>query len=291
MAVFENPSTMWFGTERKMQWIEMPQTGADASPLGASATSTLINGGGWTRNSWASHKQYEFSWGDSATRELANTIHAYANGTYGRGLIYFIDPMFAEINILPKWWADPSMALNYEAPSLVRGVQPTSIATDANTNDYPVDTVSYAVPANYDPQAERTEIAIPIPPGYSLLIGAAYSATGGAGIRVRDGVSSTLLPELSVTDNPIVTTPIAGEKIIYLGVVGDTTEQDVEISGIVARVVPTADTGLHGGGGWVSGEGHAGCRFDGKPTLISYTGLGGGQVGVAATLIEVGGWE
>lgn len=44
-------------------------------------------------------------------------------------------------------------------------------------------------------------------------------------------------------------------------------------------------------GPWVGGQGHSGCRFDGEPTYIEYTGVNGGQVGYAATFREVGSWE
>lgn len=39
---------------------------------------------------------------------------------------------------------------------------------------------------------------------------------------------------------------------------------------------------------WIGGMGHAGCRFNGKPTFSSNTPINGGQVGFAASFREVG---
>ena len=41
-------------------------------------------------------------------------------------------------------------------------------------------------------------------------------------------------------------------------------------------------------GPWHGGQGHSGCRFDGQPTYVEYTGVNGGQVGFSATFREVG---
>lgn len=283
MTVFENPSLMWFGTERKMTWIEVPQTGADSSPINMSERQTLLNGGGWVRGSWASHKQYTYSWGDSATRETADAIHAYASGTYGRGLIYFIDPMWADKNVLPKQWADPSMAANYEAPPLVADTVPSITPTPNNPNGLPVDTAVYTVPANYDPQVAGTELAIPIPPGSTLSIGFIGSSTG-AGVRVRHGATVSTLTPLAVNSTTVTNYNITGDQWAYIGIAGSGSDSTISIAGLTARIDAAPD------GPWSPGEGHSGCRFEGKPTLINYGGLNGGQVGVAATLVEVGSW-
>lgn len=140
MGIYDNEKQMWFGTEERMGWIECPLSGADVSPIGWNAEATMLNGGGFALNSWASHKRFAFGWGESATLGLASTIHSYADGSYGRGLLYFLDPMWYEVNVLPKHWADPSMALNAEAPTLIYDNEPTSTPTSSNTNGLPVQT-------------------------------------------------------------------------------------------------------------------------------------------------------
>lgn len=284
MSVFENPGRMWFGTERRMQWIEIPQTGADVSTVGSSANEVLINGGGWARNSWASHKRYEFSWGNSVSREVANAIQGYSSGTFGRGLIYFIDPMWADKNILPRYWADPSMAINYEGPSLVAGVQPSPTPTSAGVNNLPVDAAVYSVPAAYDPQTAGTELTIPIPPGSTLTLGFLGSSTG-ASVRVRHGATVANLTPLATNSANVTNYSITGTEWAYIGIANPGAASTITLAGLVARIDGPAE------GPWVPGEGHSGCKFDGKPTLVNYGGMFGGQVGVAATLIETGAWE
>lgn len=288
MAVYENPNRMWFGTERKMQWIETPQTGADVSTVGMSASEVLLNGGAWARNSIAGHKRYTFSWGDSLDTRTAGIIQSYSRGTFGKGPIYFLDPMWADKNILPQWMADPSMAANYEGPTLVAGTVPSLTPTANNANDLPVDTANYTVPGNYDPQMYGTEVTIPIPPGEQISLGFVGTASSTAQVRVRRGGVSVNLTPLSVSSTTVtnITLPDTGSGFLHVGLVNPApTPASISIVGMVARI--NSDPA----GPWLAGEGNSGCRFEGKPTLVNYGGLFGGQVGVAATLVETGAWE
>lgn len=289
---------MWFGTEHLMQWIETPQTGADSSPTGWSTDATMINGGGFAVNSWGSHKRYGYGWGDTASRELASLIHAYANGTYGRGLIYFLDPMYYETNVLPRHWADPSMALEDEAPPLIYDHQPTGSPVASGPNMLPTMRTTYT-PTEIG-MSRSDSLFIPVPEGHSLLLGAVYSATGSGGVFVATqtasgavGVSQKL-EELPPNDQRIVQgtvfTGIYGVRIW----VGKTTGEPstVTLRAMTARIFsPGASMADIESGPWMSGEGHSGCRFLGKPTLVNYTGVDGGQVGLGATLVETGAWE
>lgn len=127
MDLFDNIEKMWFGTERKMTWIDTPNTGAAAGSIGSNASAVLLGGGGSVRQSVDSHKGYQFSWGESADQRLVSLMESYRNGSYGRGLLYFSDPMYYRTNVLPKRHADPSMAVNWEAEPLVRDVSPTAV--------------------------------------------------------------------------------------------------------------------------------------------------------------------
>lgn len=295
-SVYDNVSKMWFGTKDKMVWIETPDSGADVSPQGSSADQVLLDGGGFVRNSWDSHKRYQFGWPDSSSRELASIMHGYANGTYGRGLIYFQDPMYYDTNVLARRIADPSMAIGYEAPSWLASIVPTTTPTGTNANNLPIATAVYTIPANYvhDP---ADSVWVPIPEGHQLLLGAFYTTSGNAtsAIVVDDGTTKTALAKLAVTSTTVISHAFSGVAgvNIYPGFTGsNTTTGTISVTAVTARIQPIGDVDPEiMNGPWRSGEGHSGCRFVGKPTLFNYTGVNGGQVGLAATLKEVGSWQ
>ena len=289
---------MWFGTEQRMGWIETPQTGADVSSIGQSANAVLQNGGGTVRNSWDSHKVYQFSWGVGASPSMVSLLQSYRNGSYGRGLLYFHDPMYYTTNLLPKRWADPSMAVNFEAEPLIPDANPTAIPVTPTNNGYPINAAVYNVPGSYSSQANGTEHFIPIPPGMTLVLGAVYQATLGATLYVRTPAGVSDLISMSAADSTVVNTLIRNQPWARLGIRNTPGSGTLTITGMTARLgdhVPDTDgapiTGEVGEGPWYAGEGHSGCRFQGNPTVINYNGVNGGQIGLSAVLQEVGAWE
>ncbi|QDH48058.1 hypothetical protein LUPINE_50 [Microbacterium phage Lupine] len=292
MGLYQNIDRMWFGTEERMGWIENPQTGADVSSFGQSSNATLLPGGGVVRNSWDSHKVFQFSWGTGASPQMVSLLQAYRNGSYGRGFLYFHDPMHYETNLLPKRWADPSMAVNQEAEPLIPDVFPTGVPVVASTNNYPVRAASYIVPPLFNLEMAGGEHFIPIPDGMSLVIGASYS--GNAQIYVRTPAGRRDLPQLPASGS--VATTVINATWARIGIRNSSSSpQQIIILGMTARLssaLPNgADPGLIGLGPWFSGEGHSGCRFQGNPTVINYNGVGGGQIGLSAVFQEVGAWE
>lgn len=293
MSDFFNREQMWFGTEESMRWIETPQTGADVSPLGFGTSATSLNGGGYVRNSWDSHKVHNFSWGESASPSLASLIHAYRNGSYGRGLIYFHDPMYYQTNILPRRVADPSMAVNYEAAPLIRDLWPRATPTGANANNLPVQTAIYDVPPEYDGMVGMDEIYIPIPPGFTFNFGAVYSsANAAARIYYRTPSGKFTVAQTTLTATDLLPISIAGEPWVRIGIenTATSTTHAVSITAMMARLLPPGES-PEPTTPWMGGEGHSGCQFQGNPTIVNYNGVNGGQVGIACTLVETGAWQ
>lgn len=294
---------MWFGTRDKMMWIETPQSGANVSTTGMTVDVGLVNGGAFVRNSVDSAKGYIFNWGDTADRNLASDILAYANGTYGRGRIQFVDPMYYEMNILASRWADPSMALDEEAPDLTGGrFQPSTSVTAPNGHGLPVRSAFYSFPANanVDGLRDGTSLFVPIPPGMELVIGAYYTATGSAAIKASLGGSSSItIPQSVVGDATCMKTVVRGTPFIelYVGTGVTGAACSLQVSGIIARLrTITTDpasgpvSGEAGSGRWSVGQGHSGCNFVGKPQLFNNSGIGGGQVSLSCELRETGSW-
>lgn len=295
MALFNNPEFMWFGTEDRMGWIITPNTGADASSIGNNSTVGLLNGGSSIRHSWDSSKSYQFSWGETANQTLVSLIQGYRNGSYGRGLIHFHDPMHYSTNLLPKRWADPSMAVNTEAESLIPDMSPTATNVGASQNNYPVTAANYLVPARYSSQTAGMEHFIPIPEGMSLILGAAYvNGAGSSRVYYRTPTTALGLLPLLTTTSRVAGTLVNGTWA-RIGIRNPTATADpLTIYGMTARLIPyTTDPAAisqYGEGPWYSGQGHSGCKFDGDPQVINYNGIDGGQMGLSANFREVGAW-
>lgn len=291
---------MWFGTEEWMQWIDVPYSGADVSPQGSGASGVLIGGGGYALPARGSHKVYNFSWGNAAAIEAAELLQAYASGAYGNGLLYFHDPLTYRTNILPAQWAQPSLALEYDAPWLVPGVEPLAAPTPSwQAKRLPVRSAKYDITA--EPGDLRESLFIPVPPGFTLRLGAFYSYTGSGGVYVAPvnsagatGSPTRVTPTSPTGEDTTPATIIPGAIGVRLWVGRTSVDtSSVTLSALIARLIP-GGVPLLGNeitGPWVAGQGHSGCRIDGRPTRVEISGVNGGQVGYAATLREVGSWE
>lgn len=293
---------LFFGTENRMTWFPTPLTGAASSPVGMEAGGNLVNGGGYQYNSFGSHKEYTYEWGGAAAREAAQLMKSFADGTYGRGLIYFTSPLSYSTNVLPAFWADPSMGLGYEGASLVYGLDATSVpTTDWTINELPVLSAYYDLGTTaVGWRGKEQAVFVPIPTGYILSIGAFYTATGSANVFYRTQSASgglgtaTALTALANDATEIVNVDISDPEIIGVWIyVGKSSSgaSSITLSGMIARLRKAGtDQSTISAGPWIGGQGHSGCRFVGKPTYIENTGVNGGQVGFAATFREVGHW-
>lgn len=300
-------------------WFKTPLRGADSSPEGWGASGTLLNGGAYSVASWGSHKQYQYEWGASSTRQEAQFIKSLSDGTYGRGLIHFVEPTLYDQNILPARIADPSMALGDEGASFVYGVDPSPVATNNwEKNLLPTTSAYYnlsSTAANYRGVEDSTYVVIP--EGYTLFIGAFYSVTGSGGIFAREVFGSgregrdVRLTALSNTSDTVTSNYFTGLRAVRIWM-GKTASgaASVTATALIARLIKTTSVvvndagygedeygeGPYGGidptgiqdGPWIGGMGHSGCRFEGRPTFVSNTGVNGGQVGFAATFKEIG---
>lgn len=302
-------------------WIETPNSGADSSPSAWGTDGTLLNGGGYSVNSWGSHKRYVYEWRDSSARRQAQFMKSLRDGTFGRGLIHFVEPTLYDQNVLPARWADPSMAIGEEGSSLVYGVEPTPAATASTTQMLPVISAQYdlsGVIAGY--RGDWDSLYVTIPEGHTLALGAFYSATGSGGIFATpvnfDGSLGTAvrLDGLPVSSESSVSAAFSNVRGVRLWV-GRTSSaaSTVTITAMCARLIESSklEGGIgYGEGGygegpyggetaaysalsnipWLGGMGHSGVRFQGTPTFVNNTGVNGGQVGFAATFVEVGSW-
>lgn len=314
-----------FGTIGYRLDLPVPLRGMTNDPSGWGETATYLNGGAAVRNSFDSHKNYTMEWRDSSAPRAAQLVKSFADGTFGRGLMYFHDPVTYLHNVLPARWADPSMSVGYEGRSLVYGLNPSSIPTSSpRTNLLPAQSALYTMgPETRGGYREEDSLFVPVPNGQALLLAAFYTGPETAGVYYAP------VDELGNAGSPVRIDPTPNESEglfvnsglsgvtgvrIWVGKETDAETASVTLTAMIARLVNQSwipallgyglvpyGSGPYGGGGgplyrqaalgpWVGGMGHSGCRFVGKPTFTTYTSRYGGQVGFAASLTEVGDW-
>ena len=303
--MFKKDEMMWFGTKDHMRWVKPPLAGADSSPVGWGVDGTLLNGHGFVTNSYNSHKTYSYAWSGASTRQEAQIMKSFADGSFGRGKIYFQEPNIYDTNVLQARLADPSITLGYEGPDLVPGVTPSSIATSGfETNRLPVRSVSYS-PGSTLPLLNSANVMaqdnfIPVPDGKSLLVQAFYKVSSGSSLGVyvvaaaAGGIaaaSGTILTPTantgSVSFQVFDKTPGVIGYYIFIGRTGSLAAGvSTQITAIHARIADTGTT-MIGEPYWMGGQGHNGVRFVGKPTYVTRGGINGGMIEYAASFKEV----
>lgn len=225
-----------------------PLQGADSSPSAWGVDGTLLNGGGYGFNSFGSHKRYTYEWPQSSSPETAQMMKSYRDGTYGRGLLYFLEPGIYRTNILPAHWADPSMSLNSEAPSLVYGVGPIAVATSGGEDlALPISSAQYdlsTTPAQTIPTPDSS-VFIPVPEGHTLFLGAFYSGTGTGGVFATPVNSNgTLGTAVRLTEKPNSDTTAVTDRFsgdirgvrLWIGRL-DSTPSSVTIAAMAGRLI------------------------------------------------------
>jgi hypothetical protein len=279
--------SVWFGTRDKMQWVQAPAVSLDASKFDWAAQTNFLNGGANVRRSVASHKEYQMAW-DLTSRALIRVVTDYADGLFGSGAIYWVDPFAINTNLLPAYWASPFMGA-FDGVNLTgTTTAPTLTPTAVNTNGYPTQSAVYTVAAGTKPT-----VWVPIPAGYTLWIGAhGVAGTGGVVVATPTTGPTTIGTPVNLTMLSVTTTTLVNQSFDYasgydgvlisLGGTGTVT-----LSGIVVQAFPTGVTPPLGS--FVSGQGHSGCTFAAQPTLTLYNAPMD-LVGLTAKLVETQAW-
>lgn len=281
---------IWFGTKERMTAVRAPQIDYDTSKIGwEGGTTQFLNGGAYVRRSTTAHKQYNFTW-TNLPRDDIRTINDYADGVYGDGLIYFLDPFAMDRNILPQYWATPRLVFK-DAPVLSGQDRqafiqyPTALDNDLG---YPTVAPQYVWDTSTWPAVQlRPSLYIPLPPDYTLWFGAHGVVTPAANSALTitaDSGTPTRIQVLDVTDmnrfsDSWDSTTTTGVTINF----GTTSAASAVISGMIAQVLPTGLTPQPGG--FISGQGNAGVRFATQPQRQDYSAALD-MVSLTAQLVE-----
>jgi len=280
---------VWFGTKHSMRWIDCPAVDIAAGKQGWQSQAGFLNGGAWVRRSKVAAKRYNMSW-NMRNYEDIRPILDYADGVYGDGYLYYVDP-FAE-NVLPSYWAAPFQNY-YDGPALVDDTRPMLITNPSSTNGYPIESVQYTVTST----SKVPSIFIPIPDDHTVYIGAHGAVqSGNATVTVTPVVSAiangttvnlTLLTAASTTRTNYTLSHTAG----YIGVIislKSTSTGVIQLDGLIAQLQP--DRSAATTGGFISGQGSSGLEFAEQPSLAQYSAALD-LVSVSANLIETEAWK
>lgn len=276
----------YIGTRDKMLQTRQPSVGMPSSKQGWASELNYLNGGASVRRSRASHKRYEMSW-ESFSRDEARVILDLADGVYGVGEIYWHDPFVADRNCLPQWWATPSTGVDDGLP-LNNGARGVAVVTPPNSLDFPVQSIRYVN------AGQGKQVWVPIPPGFTAHVGV-YGQNGTGGTVRAAGTTGP-----TATDTPVTLTLMdvtsddsrfnqtfaasSGYTGVLLWLDGTGT---ITLSGMMIQVL--RDGRAPERGGFISGQGHSGCRFVAQPEYTPYS-YAYDTVGVVAELVETGGW-
>jgi hypothetical protein len=273
------------GTRARMLELRAPSVNMPSSKQGYFNKVDYLNGGSSIRRSTASHKNYTMSW-NSISRDEARVITDLADGVYGHGPLYVHDPIAADRNVLPQWWATPSQGL-YDGLVLNDAERGESVLTPANNLNFPAESVRYVVDAG-----RTRRVWVPIPPGYTAHVGAfGFDGTGGTVVATPtvDALASgapVTLTLMDVTDdsrfNETFDSSLYNGVELSLGGAGTLT-----LSGIMVQVLETGVTPETGG--FISGQGNSGLQFAAQPAYTPYSAALD-KVGVVAELTEYYGW-
>ena len=303
---------MYFGTKRLMRWVKVDAPGRAQGTAGYSERLDYLNGGVGLRESVNAHQEFTLTW-NSMTRDQARAVTDFAYGIYGSGPIYFVDPVSADQNILNPAWSAPGLTAKDAVP-LAGRKRPKLVANPDLSRGYPIDMARYDLTAA-DP---RRSFYIPIPPGFTALIGAHGDTASTLDVSVQRTTGGQVTG--SHTAVPMQTT---GDKARFSSAYVSTGDQSgieisigagdgfISLAGLMVQVMPNGTFPLSLGegfgdgpfgndafggadivgtlGDFILGQGASGCQFEGKPQMTPYS-LAHDRVGLSVKLTEIEDW-
>jgi len=289
---------IYFGNANFQTWITAPQSGMTAGSSGYSSTIDLLNGRSFVKRSYGASRKFSPNWlgpinGTDLTQNL-QTIKDFADGVYGTGNVYWLDPYAIDKNVLPPHWASPGLT-GKDWPTL-NSTTPT-VTTLAGTNNVYANNFPQTY-ATYTGSGTTKYIDIIIPSSYYFHFG--WHATSS-------GLVASSVPGFSVTKY-LRTTNVADATIEYPAslAAGGTTRTNLVVNGntySMVRITFTANSGTSSivgaiaqvlssasatTGVFIPGKGTSALQFA-SPVEIEYysSAINSGQVGLSTTFVEV----
>lgn len=280
---------VYFGTKERMTWLRAPDANYDGSRVGWDGNVTqYLNGGVNVRRSTLAHRTFNLAWNTMSRAEI-RAIMDYAEGVYGDGAIYYLDPFAMDTNLLPQHWAVPALAL--DDPYILVGSGDIVAATlgGATTDGFPTRTVFMSG------NGSGPKLYIPIPAGYTAYMGIYGNAAPQGPVAVAaDNGTTTFPPVLDTTASPLFSNKWSGDDFTGITLsVGTPNQSPVGvIRAMMVRIYPNNIDGMNPAvaNAFASGQGHSGLRFATQPSLTQYSYALDKQ-SLTATLLEDEAWR
>ncbi len=289
---------VYFGNAEKQVWINAPRTGLQAGSNGFSFEQQLLSGRTFIRRSYGSHRRFSPSWLGSINsdklEDSLQTIKDFADGVYGEGPFYWVDPFASTQNVLPPHWAAPALT-QLDWPK-IWDIDPFEVVdTPANLLNYPAKSLKF----DYDDTDELSstkKLRLIIPDGYSLFFGWHGEIHSGEGsVRIdryqrSDGqVSPLMTTPISVSSSNRTNAIVNGTTYSMVDIYFYKAENEVAdftVSGMIAQILPS--TSFPEPGAFISGRGTTGIEFGGPVTIEYYSSkINDGQIGMSTQWVEV----
>lgn len=282
---------IYFGTRERMMWVRAPDANYDGSRAGwDGGATTFLNGGAIVQRSTSAHRTYNYAW-NMMTRDEIRAITDYAEGVWGSGAIFLLDPFAMDKNVLPQHWATPRTVLQ-DAPVLSGSPRREAVEypTDyINSLGYPTRGIMYRVSANWPLAAARPKLYIPIPSGYTLWFGAHGAVAATSPLTVTPtGSAAVVMPVLDNTNATRFSHSWNGAQYTGVEISFSGNSGNAIVTGMMAQILPTGVTPATGG--FISGQGHSGLRFVSQPSLTQ-NNVALDKQSLAVQLVEDEAWR
>lgn len=284
---------LYFGNRDRMTWVPVPDASYDGSRVGwDGGVTTLLSGGAFVARSTSAHRTYNYTWSKLSRNEI-RSITDYAEGVWGSGAIYLVDPFAEDKNLLPQHWATPRTVLQdgivlSGGPRAQAATHPIALT---NPFGYPTQAINYNYATSWPSAQLRPKFYLPIPPGYTAWFGAhgvaAQSNTTSLTVT-PDGGELTRIPVLSVDTATRFSHSWDGDTVSGIEISLSRNDGTTIISGLMLQLLPTGTFPEEGG--FISGQGHSGLRFSSQPSLTQDNRVLDRQ-SLTAQLIEDEAWR
>jgi hypothetical protein len=256
----------------------------------------LLSGRMHVKRSAANHRAFSASWSGSLNSETKedslHTIKDFADGIYGPGPFYWLDPYAVGSNLMPPQWASPMLSLG-DWPSISSVGTQSLVATADNTKAYPYESLKLVFTGA---ASSNTAHRIMIPSGYRLHFGAhGVLSSGTATVSIRQYpraggepviINATLIASSSgIRTNTQVNGSVYSMVEIFIRNTASSAS-DLRISGMIAQVLPEGASVPQGN--FITGRGISAMEFTQLPNVEYYSAaINDGQVGMSANFKEV----
>lgn len=288
---------VYFGNSTKQTWIPAPQSGLSAGTSSFISQAQLLSGRQSVRRSKASSRSFGTSWvGPMNAANIEDSIYTvkdFADGLYGEGPFYWLDPYAIDTNLLPPHWAAPMLSGD-DWPAIVNIGVASKTTTPANNYNYPYQSLSISFGASIAESTDKFRVIIP--EGHKMHFGwHGVQSSGEATIIVRaydrdTGVATDIeTVPLAVTSQTRTNTQVRGNDYSHADIFFKNTAASasiIQVAGMIMQVLP--DTDAVDQGGFISGRGTTALQFVQMPEMEYYSAkVNGGQIGLTATFMEV----